>query len=390
MTLVAHERRSRAAIPARRVVVDALSARLGGGLSYLVNQLEALERVAPDLDLRILADRANAGELRDALDSPITSVPGGRLRPLLEQVIVPLRTHAGDVLYCPGNFAPIAAGRGAVVLTLQNPNYFGRGRRAPHNRSVDRRIRSALSRWSAAHADEVVVISRALADEVAVDLPEAASRAHLIPSGAPRWAEGSTRPPNLPIETDDFILSLANDAPHKHLDLTVDAWNEAFAGAGRLDHVPALVLAGRFFTPDRPRTQRERVHTRLRSRFVQLGGVTDRRQVRWLLEHARVMVSSASLEAHPLTPAEAGSLGCPLILSDIPAHREVAGAHATYVRAGSLAALVTAFAALGDPPSGGRDPAATWEWPVTWDDNARALAEVLRAVGGPTESDHLA
>jgi glycosyltransferase involved in cell wall biosynthesis len=360
------------------VVVDALSARLGGGLSYLVAQLGALEEVAPHVDLRVLAAPANAEPLRRALRSPVSVVTSSVLRPLYEQTVLAASGREREVLYCPGNFAPLAGSRRATVLTLQNPNYFGAGRRAPHNRRVERRLRSRLSRWSAARADRVIVISQALLDEVRADLPEVADRAVLILSGAPTWPDEAVRPPSLPHEISCLVLSLANDAPHKHLDLTVDAWVDAYGRSRATTFVPPLVMAGQFFRAERRSAQRLRVPAHLRNRFIQLGAITDRRQVRWLLEHAVAMVSSASLEAHPLTPAEAGSLGCPLLLSDIPAHREVAGDHATYVPPGSRSALAAALASLDHSPAADRH---VWHWPVTWHDNARQLAAVLEEAG---------
>jgi len=191
----------------------------------------------------------------------------------------------------------------------------------------------------------------------------------------------------------DYFLSLANDAPHKNLDVTVAAWVSAFAEEPDPTLVPPLVVAGRFFAPERREQQRRLVAPRLQDRLVQLDGVTDRGEVKWLLLNARAMISSATLEAHPLTPAEAGSLGCPLILSDIPAHREVAGDHAVYVAPANADNLVQAIRALG--PGGesagpGARPASrpTWTAPTSWDENARLLAAVLVTAGdrgGPEE-----
>jgi len=356
--------------PRGQVIVDALSARLGGGLSYLTNQLVALERVAPALDLHVLADPANHAVLRDALRAPITVVPGAQLRPLVEQARLPWWGRAGDVLYCPGNFAPLLPTRSRVVLTLQNPNYFGAGRHATHNRSIDRVARSRLARLSAARADRVIVISEALLAALAQDLPAVAAHADLVPSGGPTWPDAATRPERLPAAVTAFILVLANDAPHKQIDRVVAAWTEAFRDA---PEPPCLVVAGGFFDPSRAAAQRALVDPQLGRGFHQIGAVTDRAEVKWLLEHARAMVSMASLEAHPLTPAEAGSLGCPLLLSDIAAHREVAGDHARFVPLGSSAPLVQALLDLvADPPT-----RAAWQWPVTWDDNARQLAGIL-------------
>ena len=355
-----------------QVIVDALSARLGGGLSYLTNQLVALERVAPQLDLHVLADPANHAALADALRAPITIIPGGRLRPLVEQARLPWWGRPGDVLYCPGNFAPLLPTRARVVLTLQNPNYFGAGRHAAHNQSLDRTVRSRLARLSAARADRIIVISEALLAALAEDLPDVAARADLVPSGGPAWPDVAARPHALPADVRDFILVLANDAPHKHVDRVVAAWSTAL---GALDDPPPLVIAGGFFDPTRADEQRALVARRLLPHFHQIGAVTDRAEVRWLLEHARVLVSAASLEAHPLTPAEAGSLGCPLVLSDIAAHREVAGDHARYVVPGDAAALGEALLDIAEhPPRRG-----SWQWPISWDDNARQLAAIFTA-----------
>jgi glycosyltransferase involved in cell wall biosynthesis len=106
--------------------------------------------------------------------------------------------------------------------------------------------------------------------------------------------------------------------------------------------------------------------------------VADRAEVRWLLAHALAMVAPSALEAFPLTPAEAGSLGCPVILSDIPAHREVAGDHATYVPVGDIDGLAGAIGNAVDRPSR-RKP---WTLRQTWESNARALAAVFDELTG--------
>src|SRR5690606_28515163 len=72
------------------------------------------------------------------------------------------------------------------------------------------------------------------------------------------------------------------------------------------------------------------------------------------------------------TPAEAGTLGTPLVLSDIPAHREVAGGHATFVPIDDVAALRAALAAVVADPARHR-----WELPWTWDDHARRLVSLF-------------
>jgi glycosyltransferase involved in cell wall biosynthesis len=129
-------------------------------------------------------------------------------------------------------------------------------------------------------------------------------------------------------------------------------------------------------TATRQRQLHELVPASRRGDLVLLGGVRDRRELRWLLEHAEASVSVSALEAHPHGPAEAGALGCPLVLSDIPPHREVAapaGRGVAYVPLEGTEALVEA---LRSPPTH-RTP---WTWPVTWDENARQLGAVFDEV----------
>jgi glycosyltransferase involved in cell wall biosynthesis len=60
-----------------------------------------------------------------------------------------------------------------------------------------------------------------------------------------------------------------------------------------------------------------------------------REDVACLYLRADRYVSASALEAFPLTPFEAMSFSVPCVLSDIPPHREVASAAATYFEVGN-------------------------------------------------------
>ncbi|OWY63154.1 hypothetical protein B7486_54635 [cyanobacterium TDX16] len=356
------------------IVVDALSVRLGGGLTYTGSQLAALARVRPDLDLRVLVAPNEGGRaLAARLDGADLRIPvaGGTLRRVLwEQVRLARAAPPGSVLHCPGNVAPLQHHEVPVVLVLQNPNAFGSGRHEPWNRSPRRRARIALMRASAKAADRIVAVSQAMADLVVGDLPDLADRVVVVRDGAPTWDLPSSPPTRLHLDPGSYLLSVAQDWPHKRLDALVATWSAAFAG--RADVTP-LVMVGE--VSESVRTRRESlVVPSLRQHLLQLGAVADRGELRWLLEHAQASVSVSALEAHPHGPAEAGALGCPLVLSDTAPHREVtapAGQDATtFVGLQDADALVQA---LREPPTD-RTP---WTWPVTWDDNARQLAALL-------------
>ncbi len=58
-----------------------------------------------------------------------------------------------------------------------------------------------------------------------------------------------------------------------------------------------------------------------------------------LYTHAGMFVLPSSHEGQPIAVLEAASYGLPVILSDIPAHREIALSRARYVEVGDIAAL---------------------------------------------------
>jgi glycosyltransferase involved in cell wall biosynthesis len=359
-----------------RVLVDGLSMHFGGGTTYLTEQLAALRRVAPQVHLSVLAGRWNADDLAEvAHDLQVVRVGDGVSRVIWEQLALPRRSLPGPaLLYCPGNSSPLSGRpRLPVLLALQNPNRFGSGRQLVHNRAWNRRVRTWLTHRSVRRADGIITVSQAMADDVVADLPEVRDRLTVVPSGQPELPAEQVRPAGLPAydAAVPFVLSVANEAPHKRLDLVVQSWSDAVAG--RADP-PALVLAGAI--PERSRHRhRALVAPVVRDHLVHLGPVADRREIAWLLAHARALVTAAATESFGFGPAEAGTVGCPVVATDIPAHREVGGGRLSYVPVDDRGALRDAIHALPPDP-----PRMRWTWPVTWDDHARLLLAVLEDV----------
>jgi glycosyltransferase involved in cell wall biosynthesis len=346
------------------VLVDALPLRHGGGVTYLKAQLAALADVAPELSVETLV-------------SPWTDVrelPGTmrtvRLRSVAQRYayeLARLPLRRADVLYCPANFGPVVA-RAPIVVTVHNPNYYGAGLRLAAA-APSRPRRKVWANYAALRsAAAVVAISQSIADEVRETLPAVASKLHVIPSGAPVWDEPERPLPGLPPR---YFLVIASAAPHKRVQTAVRGWADA---ARRSSSLPELVVVGEIAPAERAACvaaageHADRLHL--------LGRVSDRGQLRTAYARATAMVSMSQLEAFPLTPAEAGSLGCPLILSDIPPHREVTQGNAVVVGPEAVGELADALVAAASWQPGSRP----WHWPVTWQDNARALRDLFRSV----------
>jgi glycosyltransferase involved in cell wall biosynthesis len=355
------------------VLVDALGVGLGGGLTYVTGQVGGLAQVRPDLQPAVLAHPGNAADLVAGLPATVpvevVPVPSVARRVVWEQTRLLSRVPAGAVLLAPGNVAPLLPGRPPVVLVVQNPNAFGPGRSAPWNRSPRRRARIALMRASARRADVVVAVSQAMADAIVGDIPSLTSRVEVVSDGEATWPDASVVPEGFVLGPDPWFVSVSQDWPHKQLDELVQAWALAFAGHR---DPPQLVMVGAL--PEaRQAQQRALIPSSLQPSLLHLGAVSDRRVLRHLVEGARALVSVSALEAHPHTPGEAGVLGTPVVLSDIPAHREVAaaaGAAAVFVGVGDHDALVEALRA---PPA----PRLSWRSGWTWEQHATQLGQII-------------
>ena len=116
----------RAAVPARRlrVLVNAIHARAGGGLTYL-RHLMPLLAAEPDLDIHLIPHPSQADEfaaLTPALQVHRLAMPAGWLALLAwEQLALPrlARRIGYDILFSPANFGPLAIP--AQVIVLQTP-----------------------------------------------------------------------------------------------------------------------------------------------------------------------------------------------------------------------------------------------------------------------------
>lgn len=348
--------------------MDGLAARAGGAYRFLVEEMRGLAAVRPDIDTTILASPWNVNQLRKDLGGYVRLIrlkhPAARYA--FQQTKLPAMARLHDVLYCPGNFAPLIPHRTPTVVTVQDLSYFtssGEGSPGDQPRGW---YRTQLCRASVRRADRVVAISGSLGAAIVNHVPAAADKLNVIHSGAPVWPDTSHPVPGV---ESPFVLSVANGLPHKHLDVVVRGWALAVAAQ---DLSTQLVLVGRVSDSD-VLTHREMAGAAV-AHLVHLGPVTDRSQLRWLYEQASVLVTMSTLEAYPLTPGEAGSLGCPIIVSDIPAHREVAGAHAQYIVPGDTHTL---GAALVETIIRRERHERRWTPTFSWADHACKLGDIL-------------
>lgn len=349
------------------ILYNATSAQVGGGLSYALAQISGLRSVFSDGTITVLATSTCADSVRKIGGVNVELVPPRSIlaRVIWEQAAVPFRARRYDVVISPGNIGLLLCPKPQIVV-LQNPNYVGNGRRLPQNIRLRRFVEIPLCYWSLRRADAVAVISEALMAEVSSERWLQNIHAYVIRSGAPartvpadeQYHEEIGRP---------YILSVANGYPHKRL---VDL-SAAFA----MTTCPGSLVYVGSISPAMRSAILERSGSRAKD-IVFCGVVTDRSHLGHLYKGARLAVSTSELEAFPLTPHEAGIYGCPLLLTDIAPHREVADAHARYIGVGDIRGTALELQlALSTPRID-----TVWSWPITWEEHGEALLRVVQEV----------
>jgi len=235
------------------------------------------------------------------------------------------------------------------VLNLHDTRAFDR----PETLRPGRRLwlRRTLPE-AVARAAAVIVPSAATAERVEAWFPQA--RPRVVPNGGDHFPV-ALRPP----AREDFLLAVGPWDRRKNLPLLLEAHR-------RLAPRPPLVLAG---LRRRPRGAAPEVEV----------GRPDDLELAGLYRRAAVTVCPSDWEGFGLPLAEALAQACPVVASDLPAHREVGGAAVRYFPSGSVEGLVRALEEVRRrPPSpalllqqAGRHP---------WRLGAEALDQVLRQV----------
>ena len=361
-----------------RVLYNATFVRPGGGLTYVVEQTQALGHDA-GIELTVLTAVWNH-HLIEPVAGPRTEVrcvgvPHVLVRLLWEQTVLPWRARQHDVLFCPGNVVPLVSPRPTVVV-LQNANFVGRGRRLDRNRGLLQRARAALSHRSMQRATIVVAISDSLADEITSEPALRNIALKVVRSGSPDIGHAGTlaspdgRSPDLSVPPDPYILSVANDAPHKRLS---DLAELASTPAADSDIPSTIAFVGE--VSEARRAELRAIAAPFADRLLFLGRTGDRQFLSRLYRHAAVVVAASELEAWPLTLNEASAEGCPIVGSDIPPHREVADGHALFFPPGDIRCLRAAVRQSVAQPR-----PAPWTIGRSWSNHADEIADLLRQV----------
>ncbi|MBS2027849.1 MAG: glycosyltransferase family 4 protein [Deltaproteobacteria bacterium] len=324
-----------------KVLINALSARLGGGITVLRNLMPALADVDGGAHEYTVLGRAETRESFrfDSSHVTVTTSPfaerSGATRLGWEQLVLPtqLALDQADVLFSPANLAVLACPK-PQVLMFQNMAPFDDDVLARTDGSRRLRLRAlrTLGDVSARAADRVVFISDFARREISSQLRIPASkcsRAYLgrDPAFTPA-AKGSAAPilEKLGVRG-RYLLSVSQFYHYKNFTELVVGFARALPG---LPSDVKLVIAGAEHERDyadavRATIARERVGDR-----VVLAGQVPYAQLPGLYASAELFLFPSTCENFPNILVEGLASGVPTLSSGLGPMPEIAGEGAMY------------------------------------------------------------
>jgi glycosyltransferase involved in cell wall biosynthesis len=256
------------------------------------------------------------------------------------------------------------------LIPLDWPEYVGAAETARHRRRLA---------TIAAHASAVVANSAATGEALRPLLPPGLPLLAAPLGVVPRRA--IPLPPALATGA-PYFLCLGTIEPRKNHLMLLHLWRQLVVATPAGQPVPRLVIVG-----DRGWENEQVVDlldrcARLRPHVLELGRVSDG-LVAALMDDAQALLMPSFIEGFGLPVAEALARGTPVLCSDIPAHREIAGPVAEYLDPLNTMAWLRAvqhYAAPGAPRRQAQlRRLAGWEapgWPAHIDAVLRFLEEI--------------
>lgn len=217
--------------------------------------------------------------------------------------------HVHNYQALPALSGALLAGDRPVVFT---PHYHGVGHSA--FRSGLHRPYRLLGRRLFARSDQVICVSHAEASLVIRHFPAVAPKIEVIPNGVDTLELSTAEPFD---GCGRVVLSVGRLESYKNVDTVIGAMSE-------LDSSYGLRIVGE--GPDEDRLRRQVTTSSLQSRVEFLKRVDRQSLCRWY-RTASVYVNMSGREAFGISALEAIASGASVVLSDIPAHREILSAY---------------------------------------------------------------
>jgi glycosyltransferase involved in cell wall biosynthesis len=373
-----------------KVVINALSARLGGGQTYLINLLRYIP-VDEKLDIFILGPsslRASVEPTHLRWLSPSWPVDNPLMRTLWERFRFPaiLRELGTDVLFCPGGVVVTPAPKGCKVVTMfRNMIPFDRVQRMRYPLGYMRVRNWLLERSmlrSMVRADLVIFVSQFAKQVIERRAPGQIKRSAVIPHGVGsefRLTDApGPRPSWLPKE--DYLLYVSSFDVYKAQVQVVREF--ALLKQRRLGQEKLILVGSDSQNPQYAQAVRSEIHNLGLEGEVIIPGLIPYLQLPALYRHAAVNIFATESENCPNILLEAMAAGRPVVCSSLPPMPEFGGDAVSYFNPRTPSDLATKVWQVLDDPAFGRSlgkRAATRVANYNWEAAASSTWRILQS-----------
>ncbi|HKX22581.1 MAG TPA: glycosyltransferase family 4 protein [Rhizorhapis sp.] len=297
---------------------------MGGVESHCEELLPRVKARNADLDITILCRAPYVGEgartYRGLVLEPLPSPKSKSLEAIVATFIAILYAwfRRADVVHIhaigPGLLAPLARLLGLqVVVTHHGADYERAKWGALAKLALRLGERSALI-W----AHRVIAVSPSLASSLKAVFPSQAYKVSYIPNGTPRLPRVERDPVEvlreLGLRSKEYVLAVGRLVPEKGFDDLI----HAFLASSQPDGRKLVIAGGADHETEYVRALRAKQCDR-----VVFVGMQPREVLKCLYDHCTLFAMPSYHEGLPIAALEAASCAAPMILSDIPANRDL-------------------------------------------------------------------
>lgn len=318
-----------------KILINAVSARAGGGVSYLANLLDHLPQQLYDCELKVAVP-----EMSDSLPEnlpenlELIKIPeaSGNVftRFFWENFYLPklCKSTQADLLYCVANIAPLIDPGVPIVTMIQNaapltPAVLKKlWHYEPATKALQMLLLKALTLHALKKSKRVIALSKASDKLIKMYVPEC--KTSIIYHGAsPHFVPDAPVPDDAP--SGKWLIFVSNLYVYKGLEILLDALEADKT-------IPPILVIGKEFDLGYLKHIKKLVSDKkLENRLVFTGPKPSEELPGWYA-NASAMVYSSWCEACPIILLEAMACGCPVVTMNTGPMPEICGNAGIYAR----------------------------------------------------------
>jgi len=291
-----------------------------------------------------------------------------------EQLYLPGALKRGELLFCPGNTAPLRSLQNRqVVVTVHSLSF----RYFPEAYSLLFRLVYRAQMPLIMRQARVITVSESEKKAILNYYPRAGGHLGVVHNGGfgKRFEKVIAQPP--PPRDPNAVLYVGAINRLKNPQRIIDAM--ALLLEKHPLHLTIAGGGGQSF-----RKNPFRIPDSMKNRVTFTGQIEDTQELIRLYQSAGIMVFPSFYEASPLPPIEAMACGCPVVAGDIPALRERCGEAAVFCQPGEVSSIAGALDKILSQPALARELSQKGlerAERFTWEACARQTLAIIREAG---------